>query len=455
LSVGTQFFEPAQTDPYHVQKLEIAKDITSGKTSLAMSELQKLTQLTSDSEKNDAEALIYQEDQRILLASLPYITVVLGMDFSPSLIGGTHDTLQGAYTEQHLWNTTCQGQTQLLLVLANTGSNSISRDVIGQIAKLVGIIGWENSTDTINAIHALGAEQIPLISPSASDTEITGKFFLRMVPSNSSQASFAVTFAAKRWPNAQHAAIITEDSRFVTSNYPIDLASYFSQDLPQNNITIPPSAYTFTNDPETIKTALTNALNAKPTPDLIFFAGYAPDLQTLLDDQSTLDQKFRNIPIITGDAASIINDYHTPFKGFDHTYFTTFASQDEWNYEQHSSDPTWTNFTKAYIDSFNTSNTLIDSDVMLTYDAMNVLLEGYQKSLNEPNCHPFSLSCQVAAALPMLPSYQGVSGQISFEANNTNHNPSDPVKKAIVIAQITKEELHTVLIQGCFFTSSC
>jgi len=428
LSVGTRFFEPTKkNDPYLTQKIQIAKDIALGHSSLALQELQNLTIVGSDA--NDAEALIYLENQTILSHSLPYITAVLGLDFSPVLIGGTHDVLQGAYIAQRQWNNAHQGagQLQLLLVLANTGLDSTgnnAKSVMQQIVTLstsktnpnfAGIIGWEDSASTNRALQALGTQTIPLISPLASGEHIAGPNFFRIVPPDSSQASLAVNFALgnKQWSAPKNVAIITTSNSSATGSYPTDLASFFRQDLINAHVTVPtPYTYTFNNS-QTIKNALAQALATKPAPSLIFFSGYARDLQTLLEAQSQSDQKFRNIPIIAGNSASVMNDYTGLPTGFEHTYFTSFASQ---------AYPGYSGLFQSFSDTFRTFTlpthvTGVDAATILEYDALGVLLRGYQYRQNLLGSITLSQALRNVAC-------QGASGQIAFDASGNPKNKS-------------------------------
>jgi serine/threonine protein kinase len=435
LSVGARFFDSTMNRP---QKINIANELSSGnsqKQQDALTNLQSLTQ--------DPEAFIYYEDQKILASGYPYVTIVIGAEFSSSLKGETQDALQGAYIGQSQWDQTpkAHGGFRLLLIVANAGDDSIAlniQNVISQViqwqqkrSEVIGIVGWEDSTRTDQAIQALKHQSIPLISPSASGDNLTqgpsgNHNFFRVVSTDSFQASFAVNFALQKWPNARNIAIITTGDSPTgdspTSTYPTDLAYDWRQDLGGHRVNISQQNYTF-NQPQSIQDALSKVLQTKP--DLIFFSGYAHDLETLLEDQSrNLDPQLRNIPVIAGDAAATMSDYTDLPSGLDHTYFTSFASQ-----ETNPGAPFFNIYRQTFPNFIaQTHVNDVDEDAILEYDAIEALLQGYQYQKNAPG------KITLSQALRTMGACQGVSGQIAFDASG------NPLQKYIVLEHVLIKE---------------
>jgi serine/threonine protein kinase/ABC-type branched-subunit amino acid transport system substrate-binding protein len=447
LSVGGQFFDLNSNPDLQTQKIQIAHEIASGKSLQALSGLQYLTSRDS----NEAEARIYQEDQTILIDRYPYIAIVLGLEFSPSLIGETHDALQAAYLAQKQWdNAASQSQPRLLLIVANAGDDSASynmQNVVSQIIKwqqknsnLIGIIGWEDSTRTSQAIQALSdqslsKQSIPLLSPSASADGLTHLFgydnFFRIVPLDSDQASFAVKFALNKWKNTKKVAIITTSEQSSTPTYITDLESSWEQDLSGNKVRVTqPQPYKF-NQPPTIQTALSDAL--KTEPDLIFFSGYAHDLQTLLEAQShNSDLNLRNIPVVAGDTASTMSDYSPQLPpGLDHTYFTSFASE-----ETNRNADFFSIYRSTFPDFESLTHNIndVDENTILEYDAIEVLLHGYKYQQQNGKI-------TLSDALIKMGACQGVSGRIAFGSSG------NPQNKYIVLEQVLNGKQLKVLDQ--------
>jgi len=281
----------------------------------------------------------------------------------------------------------------------------------------------------------LDQQPIPLISPSASDETVGGPNFFRIVPPDSSQASLAVKFALNnnRWPPPKNVAIITTYGNSSTSNYPGSLASSFKQELDNKPVKTGLYSYIF-NDPQTVKSALTEALAAKP--DLIFFSGYGPDLKTLLEEQSNnSDPKLKTIPIIVGDSASAMSDYnnmsdcshvncrHLP-SGLGHTYFTSFASE-----ETNPNADFFKTFRQMFFNPTQVNN--VEEPAILEYDALGALLCGYQYQQNSRDYITLS------QALRMMGTYQGVSGQITFDSSSSGN----PKNKTVVLEHVVGNQL--------------
>lgn len=203
-----------------------------------------------------------------------------------------------------------------------------------------------------------------------------------------------------------------------------------------------PIGYASNND-QSIQTALSKAL-VGDRPDLLFFSGYAGDLQTLLDSLPA----GKKLTILGGDALSIMNDYTRPLP--ENVYFTSFASPATW----HDNTPPQSvqTFLNDFSQTFGTPVAPdgvqgVDADVLLGYDALQVFLQGYQNALSSGKTAPSPNDLaqgirQINAAHP----YQGVSGRIAFS------DPADktaPIDKRVVLEHVVSNQLHILDHQGC------
>ena len=149
---------------------------------------------------NDAEALIYLEDQRVMSSGDPYVTLVVGTMDTGTYVSLGRDDLQGAYVAQKEYNDgqKLPNKTMVRLLIASTGNDKAYADIVArqivQAAKsdptIVGVMGWPYSSRTLNVINTLTEAHIPIVSQMASSVLLTGisPYFFRIVPPDSTQA---------------------------------------------------------------------------------------------------------------------------------------------------------------------------------------------------------------------------------------------------------------------------
>ena len=415
---------------------------------------------------NDAEALIYLENQRILDSGSQYITLVVGtlLTGDPSNISEGRDNLQGAYVAQKEYNDGAKlaGGKKLRLLVANAGSKpEYTPDVAHMIiqavkedASIVGVMGWPYSANALAAAPILGSAHIPMVSSDASTDKLSGisSYFFRIVPPNISQAIAGAKYAEQEL-HAKNVAL------FVDPNDPYcnTLAAGFTKqfvDVDGNKI-VDIENYTRSTGQARLPDLLQKALNANP--DLIYFAGYANDLDVLLRNFPSSQP---NLQVLGGDSYYQLGAY-SPSTPLSHLRFTAFAYPDEWRIlgMKESQQP----FFDEYPADFNPANadhnekpygfTRADSDTILSYDATVVLLQGCQNGL----AHNDSLTTDaLRKGLTQINgghAIQGLSGQITFGSNG------DPVNKAVVILYIDEDRHIHMLdkngVQGCFVVGQC
>ncbi|WP_149402607.1 protein kinase domain-containing protein [Dictyobacter arantiisoli] len=394
---------------------------------------------SSNGDSGDAEAHIYQEDLRVLNSNSPYLTYVIGTVLSGNNTGTGADNLQGAYVAQHEWNSQhTLGQLQIRLIIANTGSNeanatTVANQIVQAAAKdhsIVGVMGWSFSAHAENASTILTRAKIPMVSATASSDALTNSstYFFRVAPSNNTEASVAATYAENQL-RAKKAVIFMDDSDSYSQSLGNDFQSSFTASTIGGQITqvIPYQR----NNKQSILMGL-QKLTADP--GLIYFAGYANDVDTLLTGLPNQPQ-LANTQILGGDALYELGGYTQQARpNLYRLHFTAFAYPDEWDVLGHSKQKPA--FFQNYIADFSGANTTTvygyvrpTNNAILSYDAMVALLTASKQAIRGGT----SLTAtDLQAALTQIKNLQGVSGQITFGADG------NPVNKAVVILSFDK-----------------
>ncbi|HVB25322.1 MAG TPA: ABC transporter substrate-binding protein [Ktedonobacteraceae bacterium] len=455
VSDGTVAFDtpPSHTDS--ALKLQAATALKAGDPSSA--ETLWSQALQQPNESNDAEVLIYLEDQNVLSSGKPYITIVVGTILTGANAGVGEDDLQGAYTAQKEYNDGFKLPNSVLvrLLIANAGTNASDANIVAQQIvqaaqadkTIVGVMGWPYSSHMLDAIGTLATAHIPMVSQSASSDALTGKspYFFRVAPSNQGQAIAGAGYVEKTL-HAKTAALFIDPSNSYTASLGNDFKQKF---LADGNTIVATENYTV-GQTSTFNTLLQDALSHNPS--VIYFAGYASDVGTLLTDLPV-----NGPPIMGGDALYELSGYPSSARAnFNKLHFTSFAYPDEWriagipepafftDYAQ-DFDPNHTHVTNPYHYS------RPDSDAMLSYDAMLALLNASGITLTGTKTTLTPVALQLALTkITGANAIQGVSGQIAFGPNG------DPVNKAFVIIQVTLDNaLQAVSIQGCYTKGAC
>jgi len=409
---------------------------------------------------NDAEALIYQEDQFVLASGKPYITLVVGIMLTGSNasdISTGRDVLQGAYVAQKEYNDNrkLSGGRQVRLLIANAGGNSdyatgVAQQIV-QAAKqdrtILGVMGWPFSSYSLKAVNVLSNAGIPMVSPTASSNKLTGisRFFFRVAPPDKSQAVAGAQYIEQQL-HAKRVALFVDP----TDAYSSSLASAFSNQFEADGNQIVVTEHYQIGKTQVLPALLHDALRFNP--DLVYFSGYSSDLGVLLTAQP-------DIQVMGGDALYDLGGYpSTARAGFVHLHFTAFAYPDEWLAKNLAPPP----FFAMYSQDFDPSRQHIQNpygydrptnDSILAYDAMLALLQGCNNALNAgttaltPDALEKGLSRITGAQ-----AIQGVSGQIAFGSDG------DPIKKAVVVLYVDSGFIKIATnngIQGCFLVKDC
>ena len=173
VSDGTVAFGTGGSDG--ALKQQAAAALKAGDPSSAETLWSQALQLPNAS--NDAEVLIYQEDQNVLSSGKPYITIVVGTIMTGANAGVGQDDLQGAYTAQKEYNDGFKLPNSVLvrLLVANAGSNATDANTVAlQIVQaaqadktIVGVMGWPFSAHALDAVGTLATAHIPMVSANS------------------------------------------------------------------------------------------------------------------------------------------------------------------------------------------------------------------------------------------------------------------------------------------------
>jgi serine/threonine protein kinase/ABC-type branched-subunit amino acid transport system substrate-binding protein len=452
ISDGTFAFDTSRPDG--TLKQQAAIDFKNGNTSHA----QGLLQQAISAETNDAEALIYQENQKVLTAGGFHVTFVVATMLTGTNIGVGRDDLQGAYVAQKTANDgSLLNGIGVVLLIANAGSQTSNAPAVAQQivqaakadSSIIGVMGWPYSSYVANTVNIFKEAKLPLVSQTASSDLFTGisPYFFRVCASNKAQGIAGAMYVEQKL-QARSAVVFTDPLNAYTSSLANDFAGRFQAD--GGNI-LATEKYTVGNA-GSVASALQNALkNLNPAPAVLYFSGYSSDISTLMTDLPT-GGSWGKVQIMGGDALYELAGYQSSAHiSWTRVHFTSFTYPDAWDVQGLTGqkpaffvnygsdlDPTNTHEPGSY--GWNRP----DSDVILSYDALTALV------LAAKNTGKSQLTASdLAQALKQLhgaQAFQGVSGQIAFGADG------DPVNKAIVVLFVSARGfiMMTKTVEGQF-----
>ncbi len=465
ISDGTFAFDTGFGRTNGALKQQAAQKLKSGDTAGA----KNLYTQAVNKDTNDAESLIYLENQQVKASGNPYITIVVATMITgngPTASVG-RDNLQGAYVAQKSSNDASKLNNNVLirLLIANAGSNSANTKAVAQqIVQLsqvdstfVGVMGWPFSGYASIASSVLRPAQIPMISQTASSDALTGTpYFFRVAPANQRQGYEGAKYSEQTL-HATKAVVFVDRNNLYTQSL---ATSFSSQFITDGNQVVATEQYTVgntTNFSQLLSDAATH------NPDLIYFAGYADDASQLLKDLPT-SGPLATAPIMGGDALYEIGGYGNSLRGTaSRLNFTSFAYPDEWQFLcSHGqafacTAPSFFSNYKAYYDPNNQHTAgaygyqRADGDAILSYDATVAMLTAVNNELTgSKTTITMSDLLQGIKAIKGSNAIQGVSGQISFGSD------SNPINKSIVILRVVNGGFFTLVsVQPCFPVGQC
>lgn len=449
--------------PDGVFKCQASQSLNKGDVKQAES----LWKRALERQSNDAEVLIYQEDQRILDANLPYITIVVGAVLTGNVIGSGLDMLQGSYTVQKRYNQEHANFVQVRLLVANFGSTAATNGpmVAQQIMKVASknqaikaMVDLPASANILSVINILSASDFPIVlsGGSTSSQEDNANFF-HISSSTTEQGKVAAKYVEQNCPDASDEEQAFDCPRPNVTLF-MDVDDRYSSSLGQAFVT------QLSNDKETrrvnksvsvvyyksmdIKSIVERVkdFGASP-PDLIYFAGNAIDADTLLQILPETG-RYANLRVLGGDALYQTSAYHS--NTYRRLNFTSFAYPDEWDILPHrQSKP---DFFCDYAIDFaggRVSGPMCDysqdspagrlgygysrpeNDVILSHDALATVLQSVQ-SVAFGDVPSRSQILDGIRSINGSQAFEGASGRIAFGPDG------NPIDKTILVLRVNK-----------------
>jgi eukaryotic-like serine/threonine-protein kinase len=459
ISDGTRAFDTGRPDGN--LKLRAADRLKAGDVTGAESLWNQALAIDT----NDAEALIYQEDQRVLGSDHPYITLVAGTVLTGAFADTGRASLQGAYVAQKEYNDQCfrfPNCMPVRLLVANAGSGDSSNGQVGyaslvmeQIVKaaqadktIVGVMGWPLSSSSLYVNTILGSAGIPVVSPTALIAPAPSKqpYIFSVAPSLQRQGSVGAQYA-EQGLHARRVALFVDP----VDRYSESLAGAFIQQFTADGNQIVDTENYTVGQLDTISPDVQAALNHHP--DMIYFAGHVNDLGGLLPYLPPCGPA-SCLQVLGGDALYELTGSINPPPNLYRLHFTAYAYPGEENNLAPSAQQIPAFYTE-YPEDFDPQNQhgggaygyrRADSGVILSYDATQTLLNASSiaSSGGKQSITPGDLQ-HALTQITGLQAWQGVSGRISFGPDGTPSN-----KVVVVLHWSTLNRLTFDTAYGCF-----
>lgn len=408
--------------------------------------------------EQEVETRIFQEDkiscvspQHITLAAVTMLSRTVD-DVTLSAQVGVED-LQGAYLAQ--MENDKSHPMKLCLVVGNIGTRLTTGQTIPLVLNRVvryskydptfrGIMGFPFSSTAEVATSTLknwGQTGFPLISPAATTDNLNNvPNFYRVVSSNQLQSEvmerfLAQAFETRSQTRAVTIAVFADPSDPYSQTLARDFVQNVSNDKQPPNITTFPETYQVENA-ASLNTPLADALRQTtqhPPADLIFFSGYAYDLDALESDlqnaQAQSPLLHTHLPIVGGDGLYDLSHYVA--NPYSIVYSTVYASPISNN------DPFLIAYTHAFGANFiktspDVTYALFPPHVILAHDATAAFLSAvYTLQQRGQELSQTNINAAVATV-----TFTGKSGPISFQGNCGNANAcssSNPINKTVYV----------------------
>ncbi len=404
-------------------------------------------QSTLNQNELNIEELIFGENRRactgqhITLVIVTMLSRTVEDPLSSAQIG--LQELQGSYLAQLAYNNT-QPAIKICLAIANVGTaNTASKEtsfmksdpanyslpqVIHQIAQFAhtdssvsGVVGLPYSQQTKETLNLIKDYQdlsaIPIISASASD-ELSDKphFYLIASPSHSQGTALAQFFCDSliQSQSSDFIAMLRDDKNAYSRNF----QSVFNAAVNSINCGDPTHrkilSYT-TGDPDSIRQAVREALDWRVK--YILFPDYDQNMDTVeLEIHRVLQDHASDITILGG--GGINNVDATTHYSYTRVYATSSAGPLQEN------DPVAKSFVEHGFSKHSSVNAIpshlwIPKDTLLIYDAVKAFAQTVKNMLNEGFTQD-----TLNMTLENI-SFDGTSGQVTFQGNTNNGHRSD------------------------------
>jgi ABC-type branched-subunit amino acid transport system substrate-binding protein len=412
----------------------------------------------------DGEVQIYNENIHILQNKAPSITIAVGlpMDGSDVYLGPARELLQGVYLAQHEANSKnmLPNGLKLRVLIANSGANNADVATVAQFLadrvskagnpdRLVGLVGWRTSTQTINARDIIAGVHLPVVAETASSVKLSGSspYFFRACPSDAIQGQ-ALGKLLNDDLKAKHILVL----RDTTDAYSVSLADALASRFQSLGGTFIKDTFTINKTTgDQYQQMIQNLIKEDPAVDTIFLAGFDTDGIRLahaignLARANPANQQLARLKIVGGDALDsvlVLGIGNNEDAATAHNYpedmrrmlFSTFADFNEWNFQnipQEKQPSFFANWIATYQSSAMSSNapTPHYSGLMI-YDAVGIYVQAVRLVKGPTITGDAIRDALNSFGKGNIPAYQGVSGRIAFDSRG------DPVDKALVILTV-------------------
>ena len=418
-----------------------------------------------EKDTNDAEPLIYVENQRVLTSGTPYITVVLGVSLGVKVLDGySRDALQAAYVVQKACNEDPQlsGGKKLRLLIANSGSGSNhSKDIASQIVKaaqydktIVGVQGWTTSVTTLNALSTLVQAHLPIVASDIASDTLKGisPYFFRIENRIELNIPLAITYIKKQ--QAHQRLIIFRNPKDL---YSVEASDSFTQQYNKDGYRIA-ATEDFQTGNETALTQLVQSALEQYHPNLVYIPTTTVDDITTLLKAIPSTAEYANLKVLTGvEGYELVQPGMTFPDGYTRMLMSSSAFPDEWAMQAlgHQEPP----FFKDYIAAYDPHDQHMsdpytyrraNAETMMGYDALFLFLVANKHAIQQGKQNPTGEDIQKALAqINGSQSFQGITGVISFGADH------DPINRLhFVLHVVDGGYTRVAAYQGCLLVNS-
>ena len=263
--------------------------------------------------------------------------------------------------------------------------------------KVVALLGDATSSATLEAAPIAQADKIPMITPTATNPRITevGDFIFRVCFLDEFQGRVLARFAREKL-KAQKVFTLTD----VKQDYSIDLLKFFKEEFTKLGGTIVGEQSYSTGDTD-FRAQLTPIRVAKP--DAVFVPGYYQEVALIVKQARQIGL---TMPFIGCDGWANQTLLAIGGKAVDGCFFTNHFSPDD-------QSPIVNSFVTKYQEKY---GVLPDTFSALGYDAARLLADAIKRAgSSDPQA--------IRDALAKTAGFQGVTGEISLDANRNASKP--------------------------------
>ena len=275
--------------------------------------------------------------------------------------------------------------------------------------KVLAIVGPQSSKQAVPAGEVADAQMTPMVAPWSTNpaTTMDRPYVFRACFLDPFQGPVAAKFATEEF-GATKAAVLFD----IASDYPKGLAEFFKAAFEEIHGAGAVVAYeSFTTKDQDFSAQLTNIINSGA--DILFVPQYYSEVALIVKQAKELGW---DKPIMGSDSwgsAELMNLCGDACKGY---YFST-----------HYAAAGATGATKKFIEDYKAKYGYVPDDVAaLTWDATGLLF-GAIESAGSLSGDLAKDRTAVKDALAAIPSYDGITGSMAFDANG------DPQKSAVIV----------------------